>query len=195
MNTDLESIQPSPEPNKRRNGKVARLPKDVRDRINQLLLDGVTYLGTIQTLGDVGKDLNEDNLANWKAGGYQDWLRQQQRVQEHQAKFELALDLVRQKPNATIQEAGRQIASAQLCELLLNYDSDSMAVALQEKPELYPRLISVLARISEGETACSHSRAQEELIRARLDNAKPNAAPGVVREETLRDISKDLQLL
>jgi hypothetical protein len=105
------------------------------------------------------------------------------------------MDIVRHKPNATIQEAGRQIASAQLCDLLLNYDGASMAAALEEKPELYPRLLSVLARISEGETACSHHRAQEQLIRAKLDTDHTNKAPGVVQQQTLHEISKDLKLL
>src|SRR4051812_35360327 len=77
----------------RRKGKVARKPKEIRDRINQLLLDGVPYLDIIARLGDDASDLNEDNLSNWRAGGYQEWLREQDRRDEQNARKERAEDL------------------------------------------------------------------------------------------------------
>ena len=41
----------------RANGKVARLPKALRDQINQWILDGVTYPDIIQRLGEHGQGL------------------------------------------------------------------------------------------------------------------------------------------
>src|SRR5882724_145059 len=63
----------------RRTGKIARFPKRVRDTINELILDGVTYAGIIEELGARGKGLNAQNLSNWHAGGYKDWLKEQKR--------------------------------------------------------------------------------------------------------------------
>ena len=40
-------------PTSRRNGKVARLPKVVRDRVNVMIQDGVPYLGIIEKLGPI----------------------------------------------------------------------------------------------------------------------------------------------
>src|SRR5258708_39927482 len=94
---------------RRRNGKVARLPKATRDRINQMLLDGLPYSEIIHTVAADGKDLNEDNLSNWKAGGYQDWLREQQRVEIIRAKYEFALDLVCDKDAGKVHQATLQI--------------------------------------------------------------------------------------
>jgi hypothetical protein len=195
MNTTPDPFKPSPEPNNRRNGKVARLPKATRDKINHMILDGHTYNQIIQALGDDAKDLNEDNLSNWKAGGYQDWLRQQLRIDQQQANFEMALDLVRQNAGLTIQKAARQIVAAQICELLLDFDPVCIAAALDEKPEVYTRLINALARISEGESACAFRRAQEARIQACLEQQKPENQAKVITPETLKAIAKELKLL
>src|ERR1043166_3072648 len=69
--------QPKAESNSRRKGKVARLPKAVRDQLNLMLEDGVPYAAIIQNLGDHGKGLSPSNLTHWKDGGYADWVLQQ----------------------------------------------------------------------------------------------------------------------
>ena len=61
-------------PGKARNGKIARLPEALRQTINLLLLDGLTYEAIIARLGEQGKHLNYHNLKRWRQGGYQDWL-------------------------------------------------------------------------------------------------------------------------
>src|SRR5271166_6144938 len=61
----------------RRNGKVARLPVALREQINLMLDDGVPYKVIIEKLGPAGQHLNEDNLSNWRLGGYQDYLKAQ----------------------------------------------------------------------------------------------------------------------
>ena len=42
---------------RRGNGKIARLPKPIRDQVNQMILDGLTYPEIIQCLAENGKDL------------------------------------------------------------------------------------------------------------------------------------------
>jgi hypothetical protein len=73
-----------------RNGKIARLPKAIRDRLNQQILDGVPGKDLVRWLNgldDVVDTLvrhfnatrvTEQNLSEWKQGGYQDWLKQQE---------------------------------------------------------------------------------------------------------------------
>lgn len=65
----------TPRPPATRNGKVARLPKSVRDQLNTMMQDGVPYLTIIDRLGTYGVGLTENNLSNWKSGGYLDWLQ------------------------------------------------------------------------------------------------------------------------
>src|SRR5262245_45034550 len=46
----------------RRNGNVARLPKAVRDKVNVMIQDGLTYAEIIERLGEDGKELDYSNL-------------------------------------------------------------------------------------------------------------------------------------
>ncbi|EEF58477.1 hypothetical protein [Pedosphaera parvula] len=44
----------------RRNGKIARLPNEVREKVNQMLEDGVTYPKIVEHLAGLGhKDVSE----------------------------------------------------------------------------------------------------------------------------------------
>src|SRR5437773_4525183 len=78
--SDLDTPQAAlrkPHLHSRRNGNVARLPKTIRDKINLMLQDGLTYAAIIDQLGEDGKGLVISNLSRWKDGGYQDWLLEQ----------------------------------------------------------------------------------------------------------------------
>jgi hypothetical protein len=65
-------------PPSRRKGKIAQLPKELRHEINQLLDDGKTYAVIIEQCKAKGVSLNPENLSNWFAGGFQDYLQEQQ---------------------------------------------------------------------------------------------------------------------
>src|SRR5580765_5297247 len=61
-----------PVPN-HRHGRVARLPKATRDKLNEMILDGFAYKEIIQALAQEAKSLNEDALTKWRhGGGYQE---------------------------------------------------------------------------------------------------------------------------
>jgi hypothetical protein len=69
-----------------RNGKIGRLPRPVRDELNQRLLDGepgkelVRWLNELPEVKAVlqrefgGRAITEQNLSEWKQGGFRDWL-------------------------------------------------------------------------------------------------------------------------
>jgi hypothetical protein len=73
-----------------RNGKIARLPREVREQLNRRLQDGepgtklVDWLNSVPEVHAVlaaefeGRSISEQNLSEWKAGGYRDWLAQQE---------------------------------------------------------------------------------------------------------------------
>ena len=78
----VESSPPFSKPKRARNGKVARLPKQMRDQINQMLDDNLHYHSIIKSLGDQGKDLETDHIRRWKSGGYRDYLREQRLIEQ-----------------------------------------------------------------------------------------------------------------
>src|SRR5437879_3228885 len=73
-----------------RNGKIARLPREVREQLNRRLQDGepgtnlVDWLNSLPEVQAVlaaefeSRAISEQNLSEWKAGGYRDWLAQQE---------------------------------------------------------------------------------------------------------------------
>src|SRR5437773_11119573 len=79
----------------RRNGTLARLPLALREQINHMLDDGVTYNTIIERLGEAGKHLNQDNISNWRLGGYHDYLKAQLINDRARTQTEAASDVVR----------------------------------------------------------------------------------------------------
>ena len=71
---------------KTRNGKIARLPLEIRDQLNTRLADGepgnrlVEWLNSNPAVMKVmeeqfdGRPINENNLSEWRTGGYEEWL-------------------------------------------------------------------------------------------------------------------------
>jgi hypothetical protein len=110
-----------------RNGKVARLPKATRDRINRMLLDNVPFEKIIEALGDEGKGITYRNINNWKAGGFQEWLLDQERNESLVLRRDSALSLLEKKAGTALQDAGRTLATAQLYELLSTFDPTTFA--------------------------------------------------------------------
>jgi hypothetical protein len=115
-----------------RNGKIARLPQPVREQINRRLQDGsegkqiVEWLNALPEARAVleaefeGQPINENNLSNWKLGGYRDWELQQE-----------ALDAVR-RLGADATDLS-QAAGGQLADQLALCLTARIAVALQHQ--------------------------------------------------------------
>ena len=55
-------------------GKIASLPNEQRELINQMLMEGSTYSAVRQKMLEHGVSLNLQNIANWHNGAHQDWL-------------------------------------------------------------------------------------------------------------------------
>jgi hypothetical protein len=78
-----------------RTGKIARLPREIRDQLNQRLLNGQPgqrLLAWLNALPEVqrilaadfdGSPINAPNLSHWKAGGYEeDWLTRRETLEQ-----------------------------------------------------------------------------------------------------------------
>jgi hypothetical protein len=73
------------------NGKIGRLPKQIRDELNHRLEDGepggniLEWLNALPAVmamlavGFGGGQISAQNLSNWRRGGFQHWLKQQER--------------------------------------------------------------------------------------------------------------------
>jgi len=107
-----------PDASWRGRGKIACLPKKVRDHINQMLEDGVRYVQIKENLGDHGKDLTLDNISQWKKRGHQLWLKEQFWREEMRARMDAFTDLLGNGDPAQLPIVGLQMSLTQLCEQL-----------------------------------------------------------------------------
>lgn len=92
---------------KARQGKIARLPRVIRDGVNQRLADGQTaaeicaWLNAQPKVRAVlekyfdGVDISPQNLSEWRGGGYLDWCARQEKEAQIRKLSELSYNLAK----------------------------------------------------------------------------------------------------
>src|SRR5262249_50394297 len=151
-----------------RTGDVARLPYELRTELNKMIRDGVPYADIIQKLGAPVAHLNTDHLYRWKFGGYEDWLKDQARLDDMGRKRELAMQIVRDNEGGAFQQAGLHLAASQIYEALEAFDPDELKALLRLDPQVYPRLVQALFKLSDGNLKYDRYRAEVEEKKAEL---------------------------
>ena len=147
-------------PGKARNGKIARLPDKLRESINLLLLDGLTYEAIIAKLGDDGKHLNYHNLKRWRQGGYQDWLMARQSVDRAQLRQQFLQKLLSQTNPKDLPSKTAAAVAVQYMDALLDLDEASLAQNLEVDPGSYISLLNTVSKTSHH--GLNLARAQEQ---------------------------------
>jgi len=178
----------------RRQGKVARLPKAVRDKLNFLILDGLSYTDIIKALGEDGEGLNEDMLSRWKLGGHQEWLTEEKDMEDMHLREEYTLQLVKENGGTTLNEATIKMATAQIRQALRAFGQNVLQSALEDNSQNYIRLINALARLTSGAITCQHNRVREDQRQASLEKGAIDPANLAITPETLRKIEELLRI-
>lgn len=191
------NLQPANPHARRRTGKIARLPKVLRDLVNTMIRDGVPYPEIIQNLGDAGTGLRQLNVSRWKQGGFQDWLKEQQRLEAMGSKRQFALDVIRQHPPNQAHQANLELAASQIYELLTDLDLATLKEKLTTgAPDQYTHIVNALSRLSEEGLKYERYRAEvaerKERIRKELE---AGSQKGGLRPETRKMIEEELNLL
>ena len=164
-------MNPPDEHCNQRTGKIARLDFALRNVINGMIRDGRTAAEIIAfATQQGGPDLNEQNVTNWRQGGYQDWLKQQARLEDMQAKRDFALRIVSENEGSKIHEAGLNLAASQIFELLQDFDPTEMKELLAKDPENYSRIIGALAKISKE--ALNFEKYRDAVTKAKAEIQK-----------------------
>src|SRR5882724_12335456 len=113
-----------------RTGFFARLPAALRQQINLKLRDNVPAAKIAEwleaehspALKEVGFGDNiVRNLGNWRQGGYEDWEKQQQRLEEMRFQQEFALELAHENDNS-VQQGTLIMVASQIYETIQDFD-------------------------------------------------------------------------
>jgi hypothetical protein len=197
----VEGSAANPESDHRNKGKVARLPKAVRDQLNQMIDDGLTYAEIIRALGTHGEGLIEKNISTWKSGGHQAWVKEQQRLAGMRVRQEFAIDLVRENAGATTQQAAYQIAALNLCDLLDDFDPALLKETLHSDPETYTmllnsytRLLLALPKLGEADAECERRVAEAAQLMAKAIRDK-QAKPAGLSDQARVEMEEKLKLM
>ena len=120
-----------------RQGKVARLPHALRQEVNRRLLNGDTARSIVEWLNDHddakqtldtyfhGQPFNPQNISEWRSGGYRDWLKKKEKVENLKTLASFSLDLA--KAGGSISEGAAAIAAGEILQTLENVASDEDA--------------------------------------------------------------------
>jgi hypothetical protein len=130
----------------RRNGKVARLPRALRDQVNLQLDEGKTYSQIIQWLAANGHPgFNHDNLYQWYKGGFQDWSNERAEVRNFR---EFAMDVAELNQGSKAQQAARDIGTRLIFQTLLKLNPDRVVERLHRKAEHFTSLLNTFIRLN-----------------------------------------------
>lgn len=163
-----------------RNGKIARLPKVIREQLNQRLADGeagemlLEWLHAQPEVLEVlmrdfeGRPILKQNLSDWRRGGFRDWEARQERIETVQRIAEEADDI----ELAAAELPGR--LSAIVAERFASLIATTASVKDWSKPRLRAQLmelcegIATLRRFDQGAARLKLEREQLDLKKAEL---------------------------
>jgi len=183
------SVEASPEangsaaPNPKshaRTGKVARLPKNVRDSINRLIEDGLSYGDIIEKLGADGQGLNKHHISEWRTGGgFEEWQQDQQWLEEIRAQQQFGQELLQKEGETKINQIVLQVAITQVLQMLRHIAPTNLNGKFDTDPANFTRLLNSISRIS-----------RESLVFRKYDDAFAKASAAELKKlDPNRDLS------
>ncbi len=181
---------PSTTSDRRSTSKIARLPKRLRNQINEMMEDGLTYAEILRQLGDPVEHLNCQNLSDWHKSGHQAWRKDQAWLHQMQGNLDFASQVLQSSKGLMLHEASLRIAVKQMFGLLANFDPCTFADKLADDPAAYVRILHTLVKLSETalKYQCHHAdQAQYE------EEHRPRKRRGL-SEKTRRIIEEELNL-
>jgi hypothetical protein len=160
----------SPPPRRRREqGKVARLPLEMRNLVNHSLRDGARYAEVIALLTARGfAGFKRTHLMAWARNGYRHWLAQQERFDNSQKLSERALTFLgrlRADGRCELADLNDWLMAAQLNQVLQDMNGEDLKKLLADKPDEFFRI----ARTVVGHTGARALRQQAELERLKYE--------------------------
>lgn len=183
-----------------RQGKIARLPRAIREAVNRRLEDGQAaseILPWLNSLPEVvavldsrfaGEAVSEQNLSGWRSGGYLDWTRQRDREDNLRLLADYSHRLA-QAGGTSLAKGAANVAAGHILEVLETIadgsatkivETDSGTEALETGPDA-GAVIKALASLRKLEIA----EGKLDLDRRKTDQREREIALAERRFQTL----------
>lgn len=168
-------------------GKIGRLPEAIRSEVNARLRDGqpavaiLTWLNSLKAVQLIldqqfnGDPINDQNLTNWRQGGYADWLRRD----EKNNRLRLLAEHCRSaaESGGDVLQGSAAIAGGLLMEVIETLEPKVQKELIAEKPEKLVPLMGALSSLMSARTAqerveIAKARTRQNDERLALDRQK-----------------------
>jgi len=187
-------MKTQPDSTRRRTGKIARLPEEIRNQVNELLDDGIEYPRIVDWLSEQGyPGFNHMNISRWKDGGYQDWLRHYARLDELELKLKWAAQVTSSTQDNQLHQASLALTSLQFYEMMNRFDPAALSRILESHPDKYPTLINAFARFTREMVGLHKFKDDQQEKARRLEQTKRTDKGGLTAEGRRR-VRQELRL-
>ena len=175
-----------------RNGKIARLPRHIREQLNRRLEDadpGEPLLEWLNELPEVkevlkkqfgGVPINKQSLSQWRLGGYQDWLQHEESCDMVRQLAEQAGDLNAEADDLSVTEMLAGLMSVELARA-----TRAMLAEAVNTKERWRQLQDLLPQLSQLRRA-DHRAARLRLEQERWEKEREH----LEKEEWARKLQK-----
>jgi hypothetical protein len=156
-------------------GKIARLPHDIRQQLNQRLFDGHTgpeilpWLNALPAVKEIldahfkGVLVSPENLSNWRHGGYKRWCQEKQEISETENLGELAKKLT-EAADGRLAPAAATVASGKILQFL------KAANTKESNPDDIVKCAAAASVLLKGEQNYARLEIARERVRQRDDH-------------------------
>jgi len=184
-----------------RKGKIARLPEPMREQLNRRIYDGQSgravlawlnaqpeALAVLKSERFGGKPHNlafdDNNLAEWKRGGYQDWLRDEKRMATIRERAELAMRMAR--------AAGGSLSENLLARIAAEIDEKLDGISDDDYGKLVPVLQTIIQadKLRLDQARLGEQRAAHALARERFERETCGLLLRMFNDERARQIAE-----
>jgi hypothetical protein len=177
-----------------RTGKIARLSREIRTQLNRRLRDGESgrrILEWLNALPEVrallqrdfdGRDITDQNLYEWKQGGYPEWLAQQEALAQAAELAANAGELAQAAPGRMSDHLATVLIARYAAELAAWGDADGDQ--MQRKLRALHALSQNVVELRRGD----HEATRLEIEQTRLDREREKT-----EEETFEYFRRWLQ--
>jgi len=179
-------------------GKIARLPSEVREQLNVRLHNGelgtqlVEWLNSLPEVQAIlaaqfdGRPINEQNLTEWKQGGYEDWLRHQEDCSRARMLTEQAHELEKEAGEVRLEDRLAAPMAMALARLLREADESSGGMEKQKMVFGVSRELAQLRRGSHNAERVRLERERWETRQAELIEKKRKKAEWAAQWERIK---------
>jgi len=159
-------------------GKIARLPRQIREHLNRRLRNGekgrrlVEWLNALPEVQDVmtaefeGKPVSEQNLSKWKLDGYRQWLAQQEILGDARQLSANAKELT-DATDGMLPDHLSTVLAARYASALMGWNGEPAGEFLQKLRPLRALCQDVVELRRGGHSAARLKIEQERLARER----------------------------